>query len=603
MRNTTPDPSSLLLCPPPSRQEAAMAARVGLMTRLPLCAQGRGRFLDALHRHLSSPGTAILKREEPPLGSAEPGLQEETKNKTFSEVQKERREQAQRSILISCPKKVPEKKLLKHLCQHGEITNHFFFESFGIHAVIEFSKKESIASLQDATFIPRGETEFPIPFKSRFFHLNLKNPSNQTSDGMLVQCSNQSSPLNADLIQTLCNAESVEGQINTLMRMLQITEENTRLRYLTCSLIEDIAAAYFPSCTIKPFGSSVNSFGKLGCDLDMFLDLDDIGKNHATKTAGPFLMEYQVKNVSSERWATQKILAVIGECLDNFGPGCVSVQKILHARCPLVRFSHQASGFQCDLTANNRIAMKSSELLYIYGSLDSRVRALVFSVRSWARQHALTSSIPGAWLTNFSLTIMVIFFLQKRSPPVLPSLDYLKNLADAKDKCIIEGNDCTFVSNLDRIKPSENTETLDILLCQFFEYFGNFSFNKNSINIRKGKEQNKPDSSPIYIQNPFEPSLNVSRNVNESQLERFVHLARESAWILQEGKGQSSKSSNHPWGLAALLQPSASNKSKAKKPGRGPTGEAVRKLLESIKTDSTKLPPATGEKRTISTQS
>lgn len=72
------------------------------------------------------------------------------------------------------------------------------------------------------------------------------------------------------------------------------------------------------------------------------------------QTSGNFLMEFQVKNVPSERNATQKILSVLGECLDHFGPGCVGIQKILNARCPLVRFSHQASGFQCDLTMNNR---------------------------------------------------------------------------------------------------------------------------------------------------------------------------------------------------------------------------------------------------------
>ncbi|XP_012510299.1 PREDICTED: poly(A) RNA polymerase, mitochondrial [Propithecus coquereli] len=221
----------------------------------------------------------------------------------------------------------------------------------------------------------------------------------------------------------------VDDQLNTLLKESELTEENTRLRYLTCSLIEDIAAAYFPDCIVRPFGSSVNTFGKLGCDLDMFLDLDEIGKLSTHKSSGNFLMEFQVKNVPSERIATQKILSVIGECLDHFGPGCVSVQKILNARCPLVRFSHQPSGFQCDLTTNNRIALKSSELLYIYGALDSRVRALVFSIRCWARAHSLTSSIPGAWITNFSLTMMVIFFLQRRSPPILPTLDLLKTLA------------------------------------------------------------------------------------------------------------------------------------------------------------------------------
>lgn len=65
-------------------------------------------------------------------------------------------------------------------------------------------------------------------------------------------------------------------------------------------------------------------------------------------------MEYRMKRANSERAVTQSVLSVIGECLDHFGPGCVGVQKILNARCPLLRFVHQPSGFQCDLTANNR---------------------------------------------------------------------------------------------------------------------------------------------------------------------------------------------------------------------------------------------------------
>ncbi|XP_036309326.1 poly(A) RNA polymerase, mitochondrial isoform X1 [Pipistrellus kuhlii] len=581
-----------------------MAARgVGLLNRLPLCTR-RSPILRPIHRLLSCPGTAAAdaRRERQSSGSTETGSEERTPKKRFSEVQKERREQAQRTILILCPNKTSEKKFLKYLSQHGPINNHFFFESFGLYAVVEFCQKESVASLQNLTRTPSMGTEAAIPFRSRFFNLKLKNSSDQTSEQPCMPRCNQSPPSSKKLFELLCDAESIDDQLNTLLKEFQLTEENTKLRYLTCSLIEDIAAAYFPGCAVRPFGSSVNSFGKLGCDLDMFLALDEIGNFNAHKTSGNFLMEFQVKNVSSERIATQKILSVIGECLDNFGPGCVGVQKILNARCPLVRFSHQASGFQCDLTTNNRIALKSSELLYIYGTLDSRVRAMVFSIRCWARAHSLTSSIPGAWITNFSLTMMVIFFLQRRSPPILPTLDYLKTLADAEDKCIIEGHNCTFISDLNRIEPSKNTEPLELLLKEFFEFFGNFAFNKNSINIRQGREQNKPESSPLHIQNPFETSLNISKNVSQSQLQKFVDLARESAWILhQEEKDHPSPSSNQPWGLAALLLPSvAKSTSHGKKKRKKPASERIKNLLESIKNpeNSTNI----NGKRTVTTQ-
>ncbi|XP_062956268.1 poly(A) RNA polymerase, mitochondrial isoform X1 [Cynocephalus volans] len=577
---------------------------VGLLTRLPLCVQRRSRVQRPILRLFSCPGTVAAdpRREEQPSGSAETGSEDKTPKKRFSEVQKERREQAQRTVLIHCPNKISEKKFLKYLSQHGPINNHFFYESYGLYAVVEFCQKESVDSLQNGTHTPSMSTEAVIPFRSRYFNLKLKNPSNQASEQSCIQCSNQLPPSSKKVFELLRCAESIDDQLNSLLKEFQLTEENTKLRYLTCSLVEDIAAAYFPDCTVRPFGSSVNTFGKLGCDLDMFLDLDEIGKLSAVKTAGNFLMEFQVKNVPSERIATQKILSVIGECLDHFGPGCVGVQKILNARCPLVRFSHQASGFQCDLTTNNRIALKSSELLYIYGALDSRVRALVFSVRCWARAHSLTSSIPGAWITNFSLTMIVIFFLQRRSPPILPTLDSLKNLAGAEDKCIIEGNNCTFIRDLNRIKPSGNTETLELLLKEFFEYFGNFAFNKNSINIRQGKEQNKPDSSPLYIQNPFETSLNISKNVSQSQLQKFVDLARESAWILQqEGKDRPSASSNQPWGLAALLLPSIANgMALAKKKGKKPANETVKNLLESLKSNSAENSTNTNRKRTTS---
>nr|XP_008537831.1 PREDICTED: poly(A) RNA polymerase, mitochondrial isoform X3 [Equus przewalskii] len=470
---------------------AALGVGVGLLTLLPVCAR-RSPVLRPIHRLLSRPGTvaADVRREEQSSGSVETGSEDQTPKKRFSEVQKERREQAQRTVLIHCPSKISEKKFLKYLSQHGPIHNHFFYESFGLYAVVEFCQKESVASLQSVTRTPGLGTEAAIPFRSRCFSLKLRSPSGQPSEPARVPCNSQSPPSSKKLFELLCYAESIDDQLDTLLKASQLTEENTRLRYLTCSLIEDVAGAYFPDCAVRPFGSSVNSFGKLGCDLDMFLDLDEIGKFSAHKTSGNFLMEFQVKNVPSERIATQKILSVIGECLDQFGPGCVGVQKILNARCPLVRFSHQASGFQCDLTTNNR------------------------------GDHPL-------------------FF-----------------------------------------QPWTTWKTL------------------------QGREQNKPESSPLHIQNPFETSLNISKNVTQSQLQKFVDLARESAWILhQQDKDRPSPSGNQPWGLATLLLPSVTNSlSLAKKKRKKPASERIKNLLESIKSSGAEGPSDTNGKRTVSTQ-
>ncbi|XP_053122112.1 poly(A) RNA polymerase, mitochondrial [Hemicordylus capensis] len=572
--------------------------------RFPRWAEARMRLKEARFSSTEVVAAAAAALGEQQASSSEeaaapsllaPDTETATRKKTFGEVQAERREQAQRTVLINCPTKINEKKFLKYLSSHGIVKNHFFYESYGLYALVEFSERDSIASLQESTEIPRLQDDCPVPFKSRIFTLTLKNSPSQASEP--IHCHKQSTISFGELIKKLCNADSMSDQLYMLTEAYQLTEENTRLRFLTCSLVQDIAGAYFPDCSVKPFGSSVNSFGKLGCDLDMFLDLDKTAKSTIRRKTGPFNLEYQMKRVPSERIATQKILYVIGEFIDNFGPGCIGVQKILNARCPLVKFSHQPSGFQCDLTANNRIAMRSSELLYIYGSLDPRVRALVLSVRCWARAQGITSSIPGAWITNFALTLMTVFFLQKRNPPIVPTLDQLKVLADAEDKHVIEGFDCTFVSNLNKIKPTRNTESLDVLLGDFFEYFGNFAFNKYSLNIRKGKEQNRPEASALHIQNPFEQSLNVSKNVNATQLERFVTLAQESAWLLQqEGRGPPS-SRSQSWGLAALLQAthgSSSNKGIRRK--RGPASERIRSLLDSLKVTHTN-----GGKRPLST--
>jgi poly(A) RNA polymerase, mitochondrial len=77
-----------------------------------------------------------------------------------------------------------------------------------------------------------------------------------------------------------------------------------------------------------------------------------------------------------------------------------------------------------------RTALHMSEFLYLMGEIDGRVRPLVCAVRRWAKAVGLTNATPGRWISNFSLTLLTIFYLQRRE--VLPSLNTLITLAGKK---------------------------------------------------------------------------------------------------------------------------------------------------------------------------
>lgn len=50
--------------------------------------------------------------------------------KSLYAVNAVRQEQAERSVLVSCPSKTSEKKILKCLTRHGDIKKYFSYESY-----------------------------------------------------------------------------------------------------------------------------------------------------------------------------------------------------------------------------------------------------------------------------------------------------------------------------------------------------------------------------------------------------------------------------------------------------------------------------------------
>ncbi|XP_071788182.1 poly(A) RNA polymerase, mitochondrial-like [Asterias amurensis] len=464
-----------------------------------------------------------------------------------------RKDQASRSILARLSGKTSEESLLQYCNSHGKVVHSFTYHQqlHGRYALVEFKTTDAVNLIIDRAYASNHNTQV----QSRFLSFSGSGQSSNTA-GKNQQLNKDCSI--AELQEKLAEGKSVSDQLDILTKEQELSDSETRLRFLVCSLIEEAFHKILPDCSLHLFGSSVNGFGRRSCDVDMFLDRKTAqGIIPVRMRAGEYKLKYDQQSADSERVATQATLSTLASYLEKQVPHCMSVARILQAKCPLVKFRHHATGLSCDLTGDNRIALKSSELLYIYGHLDPRVRPLVFMIRHWARYQSITSSNPGYWITNFPLTLLVVYFLQSRPKPIVPSFDYLQSLAVDSDRCMIDGMDCTIPSDLTTVVPSENTQTSAELLHEFFKFCTSFDFEGNSVSVRSGTSSPKQDPSfPLHMQNPFEPELNMCKNVSQSLLQDIHKHSHHALQIMDLPGFQGPESRSEviqPWGIGALL--------------------------------------------------
>ena len=88
----------------------------------------------------------------------------------------------------------------------------------------------------------------------------------------------------------------------------------------------------------------------------------------------------------------------------------------------------------------HRLALRNTQLLRMCAE-DRRVRLLVFAVRYWGKWKQVAGNQNcGPRLSNYCLSLLVLFYLAKTSPPVLPSVQSLADLAG--EWCVDLVNPC-----------------------------------------------------------------------------------------------------------------------------------------------------------------
>ncbi|XP_044264015.1 poly(A) RNA polymerase, mitochondrial [Tribolium madens] len=471
----------------------------------------------------------------------------------FMDVLKFRRNEARRSILVQVQSAQSFKELHSYCNSVGNIKQMLHY-TVGVEPlnfiVVEFASEEDVTNVLERSSYVEDTQVVPVQSQFLWFRAsNRKLPKLKQSKSAILNTENGNQCMKSpEIMNLLRNCDSVSEQMNVLYNSTKLNDLGTRLRFLTARQVENAVRGMFPKARAYPFGSSVNGYGKMGCDLDLVLRLcDDKIKNDAR------LMFHCKGLVGSERTASQRNMEAIGDLLQLFLPGCSQVRRILQARVPIIKYYQQLTDVECDLSMSNMSGVHMSDFLYIMGSLDPRIRPLIFTIRKWASEVGLTNSSPGRWITNFSLTLLVLAFLQKpiNSKPILPSLNTLVKLAEPNDFYVTEdGINCTFLRDITKLKiPNGNNESLESLLIEFFEFYSQFDFASKAVCLNESVAITKPEHCALYIVNPLERGLNVSKNVSIEELDRFRVEARNAAWVLES---QENKSEN--WGILSIFE-------------------------------------------------
>ncbi|KAL8184244.1 UNVERIFIED_CONTAM: hypothetical protein K2H54_010788 [Gekko kuhli] len=501
------------------------------------------------------------------------------KHQRLESLRSVRQAQELRSVFVSgFHKGTPASELSDYFQAYGEVINVVMDKDKGVYAIVELQDREVLEKVLAQTQHTLGGQKLRVkPREKKDFKYT---PPRKQGSAKREQLSPEK------LEQELCQADDVDAQMSLLVQLFEFSEGERRLRDLLVTLFQEVFLEFFPGSAILPFGSSVNGFDVSGCDLDLFLDLEKTKKFQASaKSPTETPVRGQAKDGASPEpdacsedsilsdidlasATVPEVLELVATVLRKCVPGVHHVQVVPNARRPVVKFCHKESGLRGDISIDNKLALRNTRFLQLCTETDERVRPLVYVVRHWAKQQALAGNPfgGGPLLNNYALTLLVLFFLQTRSPPVLPTVARLKELSEDGEQTVVDGWDCSFPKDSTQLESGSNKENLCTLLAEFFHVFGDYDFPGHVISLREGQLLPLPSvlksevgsklkPGPFNLQDPFELSHNVAANVNEKTALRFRRCCQVAAKYCRSLQYQRKSSKGKIWGLVRLFQP------------------------------------------------
>ena len=322
-----------------------------------------------------------------------------------------------------------------------------------------------------------------------------------------------------------------EDQLAALTNMLDLDEEEVMKRRNICTNMQKtFSKSDYSHCVVYPFGSSINGLGFPGCDLDIYMDLDNPPSSDSRFNNDDVLADVPVSVTEKQKVRTAtKILTSV--------PQVSRMQPIINARVPIIKFIHRPTGIHCDVSFKNRMSVRNTAYIRLCTEADARVRPLMLAVRYFAKYHGLAGGGGGLKMSSYALTMITITYLQQLDPPILRPVFELQSIPELKQD-IIDGWNCNFSHELTKLKPLKpNSLTVLELLNGFFLFITELSLPKVILCPVLGKvilkselktsypthistdsftidpQRSLKTDSSLCVQDPFELSHNVCRNL------------------------------------------------------------------------------------------
>ncbi|KAH9494837.1 hypothetical protein Btru_017942 [Bulinus truncatus] len=380
---------------------------------------------------------------------------------TFQQLLQKGYSEARRSLLIRTEN---AENTLRSLATYGRISHAQYIMPDKNFLLLEFANETTPEKIKNNATLFLEQNQFPM--RSRILCDSKSKTNNFKKSSSIVATV-------SDGNWTIKNSESypalatLDEEMGALSVSRCLDEYDLRLRFFVCMLLEDLVQSILPGSRVLPYGSCLNGFGWWSSDLDMMLCLNDepysglIMKPHREPLM-PCQFKFVTETFFSDRHLAQRTLAMLAALLE-LTPRVESMVKILNARVPIVRFKHEAVNLLCDISVHSVDSIKMTEMLYLYSVSDPRVKPLMTTIKQWAVSHKLTSGGEQQKVTTIGLLTMLIFFLQSRSPPVVPTLRQIQSLAKSSESFYIDDVKFGLPGNHNVLPKSKNSESLEVM--------------------------------------------------------------------------------------------------------------------------------------------